>query len=223
MAKTNLVNKAYGLRGQGGWNPFRIIRRNFCVKRLNSIGIINIVEDDDAVFLEEYDVSGVANKGSDAMTERNEVLKIISSQVVAPYYKHMLNHYEKIETIKRKILGLYAELGGSNNETNEKLVRIQTLSTIYANATGNIGDLQTKIAALIRSNDKEIDAQYRREIGGRVRQARQAKGATQLEAAMASRISRGMLAAFERGEKEISFPTFKRLTEFLDVTASELL
>lgn len=213
-----IMANAYGLRG---WKPERIFQRKFCIDRLVERGI-KIVEDDDNVNLESYDVTRIANQGSDAMTERLNELKIIAD-ILAQYHKRLMTHYGKIETAREKILSAYANSKGGDNVINQKLVHVQTLSSNYANVLGNVGDLQKAISVNIRTAEKAIDAQYRKEIGSRVRQARQAKGATQLEAAMAARVSRGMIAAFERGEKEISFPTFKRLINFFGVTANDML
>lgn len=212
------MSKAYGLRG---WEPERILQRKFCLDRLTKRGI-KVIEDDDAVNLESYDLARIANQSSDAMTERLRELKIIAA-ILAQYHKKLMGHYGKIETVREKILNAYADTKGNDDEIKNKLLRVQTLSRNYANAVGAVGDLQKKIAELVRADEKAIDAQYRREIGGRVRQARQAKGATQLEAAIAAKVSRGMIAAFERGEKEISFPTFKRLINFFGVTADDML
>ena len=178
---------------------------------------------EDSEILESYSVGAVANEGAAAMKERLNQLKEIKFALAA-YTKKILKYHEQLEKIQQRFLKSYLDLDGSDDGMfKEKSRRVQCLSAVYAYIIGVVGNLQKTVLKMIRDYESELDAQYRRELGDRVRKARQALNLTQQDCALAARVSRQMINQFELGRKELNFPTFHRLIHFLGADARTIL
>lgn len=70
--------------------------------------------------------------------------------------------------------------------------------------------------------DQESVAQFLKRFGGEVRKLRQKKGFTQESFAYKANIDRSYYGAIERGERNVSLITIKKIIDTLDCNLNEL-
>lgn len=205
-------------------NPLMFLRERFFRDRLKRKGIVfSSIFDNvpDMAIIANYDVRYL-NFNSVTIEEKLFGIREIANALTA-YQRKFLRQSHRIKRMQEKILNAYVYSNNDDDTFKKKIQRAKELLTYYSVALDSLRRLSDKAQEIIKAAEREFDTQYRREVGNRVRIARQAKGATQQDVATELKISRSMLAQFEKGNREISYPTLRRLLNFLEVSASEIL
>lgn len=205
-------------------DPLMFLRERFFRDRLKRKGIVfSSIFDNvpDMAIIANYDVRYL-NFNSVTIEKKLFGIREIANALTA-YQRKILRQSHRIKRMQEKILDAYVYSNNDDDTFKKKIQRAKELLTYYSVALDSLRSLSDKAQEIIKAAEREFDTQYRREVGNRVRIARQAKGATQQDVATELKISRSMLAQFEKGNREISYPTLRRLLNFLEVSASEIL
>lgn len=131
--------------------------------------------------------------------------------LTAAYTKRIFEHTLKLEKFMRQ----------ASDETISQ--RAASLQKEYLKIIDSLGNLQKKINLLIRDGEKAIAKTFCKELGERIRQARETLSLERKDVATTLGISLNTLAQYERGERELSPYTLARLSEILRRSANCLL
>ena len=157
-----------------------------------------------------YNVAASSKEGTLKM--RQELAKTQRLKALtAAYTKRIFEHTLKLEKFMRQ---------GKSNTIKQ---RAASLQQEYLKIVESIGDLQKKINLLIRNGEKAIAKTFCKELGERIRQARETLSLERKDVATTLGISLNTLAQYERGERELSPYTLARLSEILRRSANCLL
>lgn len=157
-----------------------------------------------------YNVAASSEEGTLAMRQqlaRTQRLKALT----AAYTKRIFEHTLKLEKFMRQ----------ASDETIRQ--RAASLQQEYLKITESLGNLQKKINLLIRNGEKAIAKTFCKELGERIRQARETLSLERIDVSTTLGISLNTLAQYERGERELSPYTLARLSEILRRSANWLL
>lgn len=120
----------------------------------------------------------------------------------ARYIQRLLNHELKLERIERR------------RKTTDSC-RLWQLQQFYLARIQSCGELQRRISRLIVEGQKLLPKFFNRELGERLRRAREAIGLSRREVAAELGMSFQILGHYERGERELSPYTLTKLAAIL--------
>ena len=123
--------------------------------------------------------------------------------LTAAYTKRIFEHTLKLEKFMRQ----------ASDETISQ--RAASLQKEYLKIIDSLGNLQKKINLLIRDGEMAIAKTFCKELGERIRQARETLSLERKDVATTLGISLHSLGHIERGEREPSPYTLARLSEIL--------
>lgn len=207
------TKNAFALRDFDGE---RILQRNFfvqiCKGAVHETGTNdkNMHKSTDANYLDFKDVRNMAQADSAQMVEQIAELQKIKV-AVSDYTNRILRHEFKLGQFIRQCEG------------DDKYRRANILRECYCEAIGLLGKLQKEINLVIREGEKKIQKAFCEETGKRIIEARNNLGLTRLDVANRLGLSQNALGQYERGEREISLWTLKRLSALLSQTPNRLL
>lgn len=185
----------------------RILQRSF-FKRLN---LPNVADDEI--------IATLTAKSTSSAETQNQIDKLNTIlDAVADYSKRLLNHHDKFNWRR--------DSSGNRISSNGRAIseRRQWLFWQYSMlASDVVDDLQSRLDDAVNDLKSLQNAQFRREFGARLKQARKAAGFTQIQLALDVDVSRQALVMYERGANEPSMPTMIRLARILRVSSDFLL
>lgn len=186
----------------------RIFQRNFFLPMPMSYN--SNFDTDDENLDSFYNVAAISQKGTLEMRQRLTRTQRLKA-LTAAYTKRIFEHTLKLENFMRQ---------GKSETIKQRAARLQQK---YLRITESLGNLQKKINLLIRDGEKAIAKTFCKELGERIRQAREILSLERIEVATTLGISLNTLAQYERGERELSPYTLARLSEILRRSANWLL
>lgn len=146
-----------------------------------------------------FNVAAISHSGTNKMRQRLKDTKRLKA-TAEKFANHLLKHELKIEK--------YLE----REETKD---RAAFLKQSYQAAIESVGSLQRKINQLISEGEKAIAKIFCKELGERIRTAREALSLERKDVAAELGISLYALGYYERGDREISPYHLRRLSEIL--------
>ena len=111
-----------------------------------------------------------------------------------------------------------------DDDAEKKLSRVDDMSRVYiVTAARAIGDLSVAVKNRWEDSERNLQAEYRRRFGARLRQARERAGLSRKEFAAACVISMQQAYYYESGQREPSLTSLKRFSRNLGVSTDWLL
>ena len=185
----------------------RILQRPFFLYRLGTV-----LDDTDEEFLDSsFNVAAISHLGTLKMKQRLMKVQRLKAMVVA-YTKKFFEHELKIEKFMQR-----------DTVDDEIGKRAEFLQQKYLSIIDSLGDLQKKINRLIIDGEKAISKVFCKELGERIKKARETLRLERKDVAFTLGISLNTLGQYERGERELSPYTLARLSEILRRSANWLL
>lgn len=191
--------------------------RDFDEKRILSRSYFKNLElptgDDDEI-LKTFDMSTLDS--SSAIEKRIEDLHKLDDK--------LKNYRRLIKKHRQHLKKLFFKYGSADDDKSKVLYeRTAGLLRCY-DWFDELAELfNLKFGSLYINGEKILDAQYRRELGGRLKIARQAAGLSQLDIAQKLGLQRVSYLYYEKGERDPSTTTLIRLARLLNVSADKLL
>lgn len=182
----------------------RILQRNFFLSKLKAPMLVDV---DEEILDSWFNVAAISHLGTAKMRRRLDKVKRLQT-VTAAYAKRLLEHELKIEK--------FIQDAKTKN-------RAAILQQKYRAAVESVGRLQKEINKLISDGEKSIPKVFCKELGERIRTAREALNLERKNVAFSLGISLHALGHFERGEREVSPYVIARLSELLGRSPNWLL
>lgn len=197
---------AFGLRG---FDAQRILGRKFFSSKFNLLADADTWQiDSDAENLDSlFNVAAVSHLGTAKMKERLSKAQALKA-ATATYTQHLFKHELKLERFEQ------------DAKLKERAILLRQR---YRAAIESLGTLQKKINQLVSDGEKAIPKIFCRELGERIRTARESTGLKRQDVASTLGFSQNTLAQYERGERELSPYTLMRLSEILGRSLNWLL
>ena len=183
----------------GDFDAERILQRKFFFPMPMSY---NSDFDTDDENLDTYFNVAASHKGTLEMRQQLAKTQRLKA-LTAAYTKRIFEHTLKLEKFMRQ----------ADDETISQ--RAASLQKEYLKIIDSLGNLQKKINLLIRDGEKAIAKTFCKELGERIRQARETLSLERKDVATTLGISLHSLGHIERGEREPSPYTLARLSEIL--------
>ncbi len=198
----------------------KILQEKLFSRKLVEKGIVLPYADDSTVLL-NYDARRFEDWNSTTIARNIIELREIDD-VIMHYWKYAGRSYFRLRNIQTKHIRNYTESPVDDSHFKEKFRRVSERVDDYAKLDKLLMFLSDLVQETIKGNEVEFDKRYRREVGERIRSARQKKKITQSDVAQRLGISRNSYLKYEKGEHDVSIPNLIRLTNFLDVTPNYL-
>ena len=197
---------AFGLRG---FDAQRILGRKFFSSKFNLLADADTwqIDSDEENLDSLFNVAAVNHLGTAKMKERLSKAQALKT-TTATYAQHLFKHELKLERFEQD--AKYRD-------------RAILLRQRYRAAIESLGTLQKKINQLVSDGEKAIPKIFCRELGERIRTARESTGLKRQDVASTLGFSQNALAQYERGERELSPYTLVRLSEILGRSLNWLL
>ena len=141
-------------------------------------------------------------KTSTDLAENVDALRWLKG-LVAGYTKRLLNHEFKLERIGRR------------RKTTDSDLRLWHLQQFYLARVVCCGELQRRISQSIIEGQKLLPKFFNRELGERLRHAREAIGLSRREVAAELGLALSSVQQYENGTRELSPYTLTRLSAIL--------
>ena len=197
---------AFGLRG---FDAQRILGRKFFSLKFNLLADADTWQtDSDAENLDSlFNVAAVNHLGTAKMKERLSKAQALKA-ATATYTQHLFKHELKLERFEQ------------DAKYHDRAILLRQR---YRAVIESLGTLQKKINQLVSDGEKAIPKIFCRELGERIRTARESTGLKRQDVASTLGFSQNALAQYERGERELSPYTLVRLSEILGRSLNWLL
>ena len=197
---------AFGLRG---FDAQRILGRKFFSSKFNLLADADTwqIDSDEENLDSLFNVAAVSHLGTAKMKERLSKAQALKA-ATATYTQHLFKHELKLERFEQD--AKYRE-------------RAILLRQRYRAAIESLGTLQKKINQLVSDGEKAIPKIFCRELGERIRTAREALNLERKDVAASLGVSFHALGYYERGSREPSPYTLARLSEILGRSPNWLL
>ena len=155
---------------------------------------------------------------------KNEMLADLLIQLEKAYrlvQRHANAMDGRLENYRRRVMQ-------SNSDdivaVKRKIERAENLSQKYIiHISRAIGDLKSTVKKFWLASEQDLQSEYRRRFGERLKQAREKAGLSRKDLGDATRITANGFGLYETGKRDISIVTLIRLARTLKVTSDWLI
>ena len=155
---------------------------------------------------------------------KNEMLADLLIQLEKAYrlvQRHANAMDGRLENYRRRVMQ-------SNSDdivaVKRKIERAENLSQKYIlRISRAIGDLKSTVKKFWLASEQDLQSEYRRRFGERLKQAREKAGLSRKDLGDATRITANGFGLYETGKRDVSIVTLIRLARTLKVTSDWLI
>lgn len=206
----------------------RILQRPFFRQWREKYHVDADLTDEAAILASE--VADLLNSGNDeaailkAHEKHNRKLNDLHGLLKQLNQKIVRHTNKRLEPYRRAIQEKMDVAAADVLSLQSKIAREQRLVSSYIlDASLAIGDLLATVQKLWQDSETNLQAEYRRRFGERLRQARERAGLSRKELGDAINISPAGYAYYERGQRDVTPTSLIRIARLLKVSADWLI